>query len=171
MKNPNNDVINVADDLRAAAGLYNAEDDFCNTMKLTLSTVTDAIFESLKEAVWAEDILKALNELGNILVSQTQEYDEFEKHDSAEINKPKVDGRDPNNDIINLSYKLRSATILNSNEDGYVTTINLLLTIVNDVMYDSLKEGRLSDDILRALNEVGNILVYRTQDYDEFKEW
>ena len=37
-------------------------------------------------------------------------------------------------------------------------------------MYDSLKEGRLSDDILRALNEVGNILVSRTQDYDEFKE-
>ena len=170
MKNPNNDIINVADDLRAAAGLYNAEDDFCNTMKLTLSTVTDAIFESLKEAVWAEDILKALNELGNILVSQTQEYDEFEKHDSAEINKPKVDGRDPNNDIINLSYKLRSATILNSNEDGYVTTINLLLTIVNDVMFDSLKEGAASEDILIALNEFGHILVSNTKDYDEFKE-
>ena len=170
MKDPNNDIINVADDLRAAVGLYNAETDFCNTIKLIMKTVTDAIFDSLKEGAWAKDVLEALNELGNILVSQTQKYDEFEKHYSAEINKPKVDGRDPNNDIINLSYKLRSATILNSNEDGYVTTINLLLTIVNDVMYDSLKEGRLSDDILRALNEVGNILVSRTQDYDEFKE-
>lgn len=169
MKNPNNDIINVADDLRAAAGLYNAEDDFCNTMKLILSTVTDAIFDSLKEAVWAEDILKALNELGNILVSQTQEYDEFEKHYSTEINKPKGD-RDPNNDIINLGDKLRSATILNTNEDGYDTTINLLLTIANDVMFDSLKEGAASEDILIALNEFGHILVSQTKDYDEFKE-
>ena len=170
MKDPNNDIINVADDLRAAVGLYNAETDFCNTIKLILNTVTDAIFDSLKEGAWAKDVLRALNELGNILVSQTQEYDEFEKHYSTEINKPKVDGRDPNNDIINLNYKLRSASILNSNEEGYVTTINLLLSIVNDVMFDSLKEGAASEDILIALNEFGHILVSNTKDYDEFKE-
>ena len=38
-------------------------------------------------------------------------------------------------------------------------------------MFDSLKEGAASEDILIALNEFGHILVSNTKDYDEFKEW
>ena len=54
--------------------------------------------------------------------------------------------------------------------DDYNATVIELSDTINDVIFNALKEGRLSDDILRALNEVGNILVSRTQDYDEFKE-
>ena len=78
--------------------------------------------------------------------------------------------KDPNNDIIDVAATLRTAVEINNTEDDYNTTVIELSDTINDVIFNALKEGRLSDDILRALNEVGNILVSRTQDYDEFKE-
>ena len=78
--------------------------------------------------------------------------------------------KDPNNDIIDVAATLRTAVEINDTEDDYITTVVELSDTINDVIFNALKEGRLSDDILRALNEVGNILVSRTQDYDEFKE-
>ena len=78
--------------------------------------------------------------------------------------------KDPNNDIIDVAATLRTAVEINNTEDDYIATVVELSDTINDVIFDALKEGRLSDDILRALNEVGNILVSRTQDYDEFKE-
>lgn len=77
--------------------------------------------------------------------------------------------KDPNNDIIDVAATLRTA-VENDTEDDYNATVIELSDTINDVIFNALKEGRLSDDILRALNEVGNILVSRTQDYDEFKE-
>ena len=79
--------------------------------------------------------------------------------------------KDPNNDIIDVAATLRTAVEINDTEDDYNATVIELSDTINDVIFNALKEGRLSDDILRALNEVGNILVSRTQDYDEFKEW
>ena len=79
--------------------------------------------------------------------------------------------KDPNNDIIDVAATLRKLTVPLNDDDKYEITSSELSNAVNNVIFDSLKEGRLSDDILRALNEVGNILVSRTQDYDEFKEW
>lgn len=78
--------------------------------------------------------------------------------------------KDPNNDIIDVAATLRTAVEINNTEDDYNATVIELSDTINDVIFNALKEGRLSDDILRALNEVGNILVSRTQDYDEFKE-
>lgn len=78
--------------------------------------------------------------------------------------------KDPNNDIIDVAATLRKLTVPLNDDDKYEITTSELSNAVNNVIFDSLKEGRLSDDILRALNEVGNILVSRTQDYDEFKE-
>ena len=78
--------------------------------------------------------------------------------------------KDPNNDIIDVAATLRKLTVPLNDDDKYEITTSELSNAVNDVIFNSLKEGRLSDDILRALNEVGNILVSRTQDYDEFKE-
>lgn len=78
--------------------------------------------------------------------------------------------KDPNNDIIDVAATLRTAVEINITEDDYNATVAELSDTINDVIFNALKEGRLSDDILRALNEVGNILVSRTQDYDEFKE-
>ena len=78
--------------------------------------------------------------------------------------------KDPNNDIIDVAVTLRTAVEINDTEDDYNATVIELSDTINDVIFNALKEGRLSDDILRALNEVGNILVSRTQDYDEFKE-
>ena len=78
--------------------------------------------------------------------------------------------KDPNNDIIDVAATLRTAVEINDTEDDYNATVIELSDTINDVVFNALKEGRLSDDILRALNEVGNILVSRTQDYDEFKE-
>ena len=78
--------------------------------------------------------------------------------------------KDPNNDIIDVAATLRRAVEINDTEDDYNATVIELSDTINDVIFNALKEGRLSDDILRALNEVGNILVSRTQDYDEFKE-
>ena len=78
--------------------------------------------------------------------------------------------KDPNNDIIDVAATLRTAVEINDTEDDYNATVIELTDTINDVIFNALKEGRLSDDILRALNEVGNILVSRTQDYDEFKE-
>ena len=78
--------------------------------------------------------------------------------------------KDPNNDIIDVAATLRTAVEINDTEDDYNATVIELSDTINDVIFNALKEGRLSDDILRALNEVGNILVSRTQDYDEFKE-
>ena len=78
--------------------------------------------------------------------------------------------KDPNNDIIDVAATLRTAVEINNTEDDYIATVVELSDTINDVIFNALKEGRLSDDILRALNEVGNILVSRTQDYDEFKE-
>ena len=78
--------------------------------------------------------------------------------------------KDPNNDIIDVAATLRTAVEINDTENGYNATVIELSDTINDVIFNALKEGRLSDDILRALNEVGNILVSRTQDYDEFKE-
>ena len=78
--------------------------------------------------------------------------------------------KDPNNDIIDVAATLRTAVKINDTEDDYNATVIELSDTINDVIFNALKEGRLSDDILRALNEVGNILVSRTQDYDEFKE-
>jgi len=78
--------------------------------------------------------------------------------------------KDPNNDIIDVAATLRTAVEINDTEDDYNATVVELSDTINDVIFNALKEGRLSDDILRALNEVGNILVSRTQDYDEFKE-
>lgn len=78
--------------------------------------------------------------------------------------------KDPNNDIIDVAATLRTAVEINNTEDDYDATVIELSDTINDVIFNALKEGRLSDDILRALNEVGNILVSRTQDYDEFKE-
>ena len=78
--------------------------------------------------------------------------------------------KDPNNDIIDVAATLRTAVEIDDTEDDYNATVIELSDTINDVIFNALKEGRLSDDILRALNEVGNILVSRTQDYDEFKE-
>ena len=78
--------------------------------------------------------------------------------------------KDPNNDIIDVAATLRTAVEINNTEDDYIATVVELSDTINDVIFNALKEGRLSDDILRALNEIGNILVSRTQDYDEFKE-
>lgn len=78
--------------------------------------------------------------------------------------------KDPNNDIIDVAATLRTAVEIDNTEDDYNATVIELSDTINDVIFNALKEGRLSDDILRALNEVGNILVSRTQDYDEFKE-
>ena len=87
--------------------------------------------------------------------------------------------KDPNNDIIDVAATLRTDADrlrravdidLDTVDDDYNATVIELSDAINDVIFDALKEGRLSDDILRALNEVGNILVSRTQDYDEFKE-
>ena len=78
--------------------------------------------------------------------------------------------KDPNNDIIDVAATLRTAVEIVNTEDDYNATVAELSDTINDVIFNALKEGRLSDDILRALNEVGNILVSRTQDYDEFKE-
>ena len=78
--------------------------------------------------------------------------------------------KDPNNDIIDVAATLRTAVEINNTEDDYIATVIELSDTINDVIFNALKEGRLSDNILRALNEVGNILVSRTQDYDEFKE-
>ena len=78
--------------------------------------------------------------------------------------------KDPNNDIIDVAATLRTAVEINNTEDDYIATVVELSDTINDVIFNALKEGRLSDDILRALNEVCNILVSRTQDYDEFKE-
>lgn len=78
--------------------------------------------------------------------------------------------KDPNNDIIDVAATLRTAVEINITEDDYNATVAELSDTINDVIFNALKGGRLSDDILRALNEVGNILVSRTQDYDEFKE-
>ena len=78
--------------------------------------------------------------------------------------------KDPNNDIIDVAATLRTAVEINNTEDDYINTVVELSDTINVVIFDALKVGRLSDDILRALNEVGNILVSRTQDYDEFKE-
>lgn len=78
--------------------------------------------------------------------------------------------KDPNNDIIDVAATLRTAVEINITEDDYNATVAELSDAINDVIFNALKGGRLSDDILRALNEVGNILVSRTQDYDEFKE-
>lgn len=87
--------------------------------------------------------------------------------------------KDPNNDIIDVAATLRTVADrlrraevidLDTVDDDYNATVIELSDTINDVIFDALKEGRLSDDILRALNEVGNILVSRTQDYDEFKE-
>ena len=78
--------------------------------------------------------------------------------------------KDPNNDIIDVAATLRTAVEIDNTEDDYNATVVELSDTINDVIFNALKEGRLSDDILRALNEVGNILVSRTQDYDEFKE-
>ena len=78
--------------------------------------------------------------------------------------------KDPNNDIIDVAATLRTAVEINITEDDYNATVAELSDTINDVIFNALKKGRLSDDILRALNEVGNILVSRTQDYDEFKE-
>lgn len=78
--------------------------------------------------------------------------------------------KDPNNDIIDVAATLRTAVEINNTEDDYNATVIELSDTINEVIFNALKEGRLSDDILRALNEVGNILVSRTQDYDEFKE-
>ena len=78
--------------------------------------------------------------------------------------------KDPNNDIIDVAATLRTAVEIDNTEDDYIATVVELSDTINDVIFNALKEGRLSDDILRALNEVGNILVSRTQDYDEFKE-
>lgn len=78
--------------------------------------------------------------------------------------------KDPNNDIIDVAATLRTAVEIVNTEDDYNATVVELSDTINDVIFNALKEGRLSDDILRALNEVGNILVSRTQDYDEFKE-
>ena len=87
--------------------------------------------------------------------------------------------KDPNDDIIDVAATLRTVADrlrraevidLDTVDDDYNATVIELSDTINDVIFDALKEGRLSDDILRALNEVGNILVSRTQDYDEFKE-
>lgn len=87
--------------------------------------------------------------------------------------------KDPNNDIIDVAATLRTVADrlrraevidLDTVDDDYNATVIELSDTINDVIFNALKEGRLSDDILRALNEVGNILVSRTQDYDEFKE-
>lgn len=77
--------------------------------------------------------------------------------------------RNSNNDIMNIAASLRTAAI-NNTEDCYDIAINELTGEVNGVIFDLLKNGIAPVDILRALNELGNILVSQTQDYDEFKE-
>lgn len=77
---------------------------------------------------------------------------------------------DPNNDILNIAAKIRKSIEPLNDDDEYEITVSELSNAVNNVIFDSLKEGRDAVDILRALNELGNILVSQTQDYDEFKE-
>lgn len=77
--------------------------------------------------------------------------------------------RNSNNDIMNIAASLRTAAINNA-EDHYDVAINELTGEVNSVIFDLLKNGIEPVDVLRALNELGNILVSQTQDYDEFKE-
>lgn len=79
--------------------------------------------------------------------------------------------KDPNNDIINLAAEIRKSTVPLNDDDKYEITVSELSNAVNNVIFDSLKEGREAEDILRALNELGNLLVSQTKDYDEFKEW
>ena len=79
--------------------------------------------------------------------------------------------KDPNNDIIDVAATLRTAVEINDTEDDYNATVIELSDTINDVIFDSLKEGREAEDILRALNELGNLLVSQTKDYDEFEEW
>ena len=77
--------------------------------------------------------------------------------------------RNSNNDILNIAASLRTAAV-NNTEVHYDVAINELTGEVNSVIFDLLKNGIEPVDILRALNELGNILVSQTQDYDEFKE-
>ena len=77
--------------------------------------------------------------------------------------------RNSNNDIMNIAASLRTAAIINA-EDYYDVAINELTAEVNSVIFDLLKNGIEPVDVLRALNELGNILVSQTQDYDEFEE-
>ena len=77
---------------------------------------------------------------------------------------------DPNNDILNIAATLRKSIEPLNDDDEYEITVSELSNAVNDVIFDALKEGRDAVDILRALNELGSILVSQTQDYDEFKE-
>lgn len=79
--------------------------------------------------------------------------------------------KDPNNDIINLAAEIRKTTAPLNDDDKYEITMGELSNAVNDVIFNSLKEGREAEDILRALNELGNVLVSQTKDYDEFEEW
>lgn len=81
--------------------------------------------------------------------------------------------KNPNNDIIRTAAILRTTghATIDSIEHDYVLTVNDLSNVINDVIFDSLKQGRRTEDILRALNELGNVLVSQTKDYDEFKEW
>lgn len=79
--------------------------------------------------------------------------------------------KDPNNDILNIAAELRKLTVPLNLHDKYQITTSKLSNAVNNIIFDSLKEGREAEDILRALNELGNVLVSQTKDYDEFKEW
>ena len=79
--------------------------------------------------------------------------------------------KDPNNDILNIAAEIRKLTVPLNDDDKYEITTSELSNAVNNVIFDSLKEGREAKDILRALNELGNVLVSQTNDYDEFKEW
>ena len=79
--------------------------------------------------------------------------------------------KDPNNDIINLAAEIRKSAVPLNDDDKYEITMSELSNAVNDVIFNSLKEGREAEDILRALNELGNVLVSQTKDYNEFEEW
>ena len=79
--------------------------------------------------------------------------------------------KDPNNDIINLAAEIRKSLVPLNDDDKYEITMSELSNAVNDLIFNSLKEGREAEDILRALNELGNLLVSQTKDYDEFEEW
>lgn len=76
----------------------------------------------------------------------------------------------PNYELLDIADDLRKSSVYYDTTDDYEVSVKELSDVINNVIFDGLKQGRDAKDILRALNELGNVLVSQTQDYDEFKE-
>lgn len=77
---------------------------------------------------------------------------------------------DPSYKLIDIATALRKQDLNWTLMTPYEISVRELSEAINNVIFDSLKEGRDPDDVLRALNEIGNVLVSQTQEYDEFAE-